>query len=599
MRRTAVLALAPESSFREDLSDVVQDLGYDAVHATDRLDAQSLCSTLSPSLVLAETSPAYTEDAIRELSQGAELLIVLEPGPEPNAKTVENWIHFTAPSDDPGGLARNLHLLTLARKLQLPIHVEKQQLAGRVERKSLLVLAQELAAVRFTGRVEVEDGSFFFSSGEIIEARCRPVNGEKAFYRLVRCASGAFTVQPGPVVIDRRIRTQTAELIAAAIGEILVQHPPNDLSILVNPNRAANDDLSGVQLKILEIAGRNPVLQTILDAIPEPDGQLLEEIVHLQQAEQILVDNPATSVRIVTDSAVDLPQAALDSPLLEILELPLLFSDHSAATGLEDPIAFYRHLRDGRKAPELAPATADALLRLYRNLLPKQDLVSIHVSDRLSETKELAFRSAQRLLQSPSIGNYKRSAPRLKVIDTQSASLGTGLLVLFATRMAARGKKADFIAQRISRMRLRTISLFGIGDAGYFARHGGERLGAAWRRSGSTPILSMANGVLETVAKVDTPHDIERRLSETLRNSLEPGTPLVLGIAHAAARQSARLLGEIIDRDFKVLETVEGSIGPLIGRLTGPGTISATVFVPEPAEIPWIQPIGDLQADFQ
>ena len=523
---------------------------------------------------------------------------MLEPGADSNARTVENWIHFTAPPDDPGGLARNLQLLALARRLKLPIHVGKQQLAGRIERKPLLVLARELETVRFSGRVELEAGSFFFAAGDVIEARCRPVHGEKAFFRLVRSLSGPFTVQPGPVVIDRRIRTRTPELIATAIGEVLVQHPPNDLSVLVNPARQVDTELSALQLKILEIAGRTPVLQAILDAIPQPDGRLLEEIVHLQQSEQILVDNPATSVRIVTDEAVDLPDAAIDSPLLEVLPLPLVLPDGTATTGLDDPTAFYRHLREGRRAPEPAAASPDALLRLYRNLLPKQDIVSIHASDQMSGTKEVAFRTAQRLLQSPAISTYKRPAPRLKVIDTQSAGLGAGMLVLFATRMAARGKKADFIAQRISRMRLRTISLFGIGDAGYFAQHGGERLGISWRRSGATPILSMAGGVLETVAKVETPHDIERRMSETLRNSLEPGARIVVGIAHAAARQSARLLRDFVERDFDVLETVESSIGPLVGRRTGPGTISVTVFVPETEEIPWIQPTGDFQSDF-
>jgi DegV family protein with EDD domain len=269
------------------------------------------------------------------------------------------------------------------------------------------------------------------------------------------------------------------------------------------------------------------------------------------------------SIRIVTDSTCDLPEAAVAEYGITVVPLYINIGDQGYLDGVElSRQEFYRRLPDYDPPPTTATPGPEQFRQVYETLAAEgaAEILSIHISESLSATVGMARLGAQATKAAPVI-----------VFDSGSLSLGTGFLVLAAAKAAAEGRSIDEIIPLLEEQGSRT-HVFAALDTLEFLRRSG-RMNRAMAAVGSwlqmKPLLRMHDGN-PTAEKVRTSEAAVKRLVSLL-SDLVPLEQVALVHTHALDRAA-----DLLDRVRHLLpegEVLSVDITPVFGVHLGPGAI--------------------------
>lgn len=270
------------------------------------------------------------------------------------------------------------------------------------------------------------------------------------------------------------------------------------------------------------------------------------------------------AVRIVTDSACDLPQARADALGIEIVPLTIRFGDEEFVDRVElSNQEFWRKVATSPVLPETAAPSPGAFEERFRALgdAGADGIVCINLSSRLSGTMQSAQVAAKAL---------EGDLP-VVVVDSMCVSMGLGNQCIAAQTMAAEGADVAAIVESAEQMARRT-RLFGALDTLEHLRRGG-RIGGAQAMLGSMlsikPVIEVRDGVVAESGKVRTRSKSLAHLAEKLAAAKDPKNVYVF---HAQAPDIEEFIASIsntVARDQIEL----GEIGPVIGTHAGPRTI--------------------------
>src|SRR5690349_6504007 len=204
-------------------------------------------------------------------------------------------------------------------------------------------------------------------------------------------------------------------------------------------------------------------------------------------------------IRVVTDSACDLPPSLVDALGIEIVPLTIRFGSEELVDRVElDAQEFWARLEHADALPETAAPSPGAFEACFRSLAARgaTGIVCINLSSHLSGTMQSAQVAAAAVAD----------ACPVQVIDSQSASMGQGNLCLTAARRAADGDSLESIVAEVVDRRDRT-QLYATLDTLEFLRRGG-RVGNARALLGTMlsikPVVELKDGIVEESAKVRT-----------------------------------------------------------------------------------------------
>lgn len=271
-------------------------------------------------------------------------------------------------------------------------------------------------------------------------------------------------------------------------------------------------------------------------------------------------------VRVVTDSACDLPQELIDTHAIEVVPLTIRFGDTEYVDREElTAEGFWQRLQSSDVLPETAAPSAGAFESRFRDLIERgaTGIVCINLSSRLSATMQAAEVAAAAV----------RGDCPIQVIDSLTCSMGLGRLCLTAARRASDGDPLDRIVEEVISRRDRT-RLFGALDTLEFLKKGG-RVGNARALLGSMlsikPVVEVRDGVVEEAGKVRTRSKSLRVLAEKVA-----AQPIdTLSVLHGMADDVDDLL-ELLEPIKPRDEIILGTVGPVIGTHAGPGVIGVT-----------------------
>lgn len=275
------------------------------------------------------------------------------------------------------------------------------------------------------------------------------------------------------------------------------------------------------------------------------------------------------TVRIVTDTAADLPPALIAANNIEIVPLTVRFGSESYISGVElDSDAFWQKLREAQEAPATAAPSAGDFQKAYERLLGEgaTAIVSVHLSAKLSATYQSATVAAKEFSDAP-----------IKVFDTLGVSAGQGLLALHAAERASAGAGSDEIVRELEDLRGR-VRLYGVIDTLEYLRLGG-RIGGAQALLGTMlkmkPIIGLSDGVVEPVGRVRTRAKALEHLAGLVREHQGHIERLVIISGEAP---DVDVLLSLLDGVVKVSPSDIWTLGPIVGTHAGPGVIGA-VFI--------------------
>ncbi len=608
MGKPTVLVVDREETRRRDLVRALAGFGYEVVAAGTAEEGRRFATGLKPGVIVAEIALVDVADpfglrtargATREAASTTVLLVEKETGPEVPVGVLAIPVRDT-PFE---ALVRRVRTALLGRELGLRCDPPLESLVGDLEALPFFELLPTLHAAAVTGRVRAGGGELFMEEGEVIAARTDSHSGVKAFARLTRMAAGRFRVMLGSPAIPRELFKDLLSLMADAMED---QHRYEEvrarlpgLSSRLRLTTGLDEQISRLspgQHSVVEAARAGRTLSSVLDRTEALDGVALADVARVVETGVLKFDAPEVSVRIVTDSTADLPPALVLRHNIRVVPLSVTFGRDVYEDGVDlSPERFYRLLESrGGAHLQNSPPTKAEFVTCYRMLVERSDVVSVHLSGRVSETVVKARAAAQEGMEDFWRVRGDRTVA-LEVVDSMQVGTGLALLVLMAARMALRKLSAQKIRAHLEGMRSRVPLFILADDLQYLARSGRFGKAQAWFGGllGVKPILGFEDGEVVLVDRVHRAHAAQPRVIELFRQRVDPAKPLLVGIGHAACPVQAVRLRSLLQDSFTVSEVIESEIGAVMGTQFGPGCVVAAIFQPTDEERPLVAPVTD------
>jgi DegV family protein with EDD domain len=258
---------------------------------------------------------------------------------------------------------------------------------------------------------------------------------------------------------------------------------------------------------------------------------------------------------------------------IRVVPLLVRFGTHEYRSGVDLSTADFwaRMLAPDAPFPTTAAAAPGAFAEAFSDAFAAgaESVVCVTVGSRLSGT----FASAE-------IGAQQHPGREIHVVDSTSASMGTGHLAMLAAELAAAGRTGVAIAATI-RERAADLDLYVALDTLEYLRKGG-RLSAARAAIGTMlsvkPIITVVDGLVETADRVRTRARARERVIELLTaRPVERITILqtVTDDIEVFRDTVVAALPGGVDPAFVSIQTVGPSVGPHLG----PGAVGAVMLL--------------------
>jgi DegV family protein with EDD domain len=193
-----------------------------------------------------------------------------------------------------------------------------------------------------------------------------------------------------------------------------------------------------------------------------------------------------------------------------------------------------------------------------------ESITGIFISEPLSGTLASAHAAVN------SMGDFP-----IEIVDSRSASLGLGLIVLAAARAAGEGRSYKEVAEFARSLVPRTKIMFVVDTLEYL--HRGGRIGGAQRLLGSIlsmkPVLHLEDGRIEPLARVRTKRKAMQHLLDVAAQDLNGKQNVHAGVIGAAAPEDMVYLAQQLRELANPVELVQNELTPVIGTHVGPGTV--------------------------
>ena len=273
----------------------------------------------------------------------------------------------------------------------------------------------------------------------------------------------------------------------------------------------------------------------------------------------------ADNTAVVLDSTADFPEGPARFPNWRIVPLYVLFGDESFRDHVDlDPAAFYERLRSSKVMPTTSQPTPGDFASAYAELGSYERIYSFHLSAKFSGTWESAKLGAADQVQ------------RVRVVDTESASLGIALLALAVQRALEQGTTDEEIERLVAAFKRGLGLVFTVDTLEFLAR--GGRIGRAQAWAGELlqvkPILTIADGEIVPVKRVRGSRKAFNEFQQRFEEATTDAPSLRVGIAHADAPDRLEALRKMVAhvRPHAQVDAAD-MLGPVVGAHAGPGTV--------------------------
>jgi len=599
--RPTVLLIDRETARRRALANGLARFAYEVVPVSSAEQGLRFAEGLGPSVIVAPADlEGFGDGAILERFSLRDpsmqrSLVLLGSAPSADDNLPAEVLYLDIRGRSPEEIVRRLRLVLVGREVGLEADYGLRTLLGDLVLVPLLEVLRRLHHARVSGSLAVgEDGMVELVAGAVIAAGAGRARGIKALGRLARKEAGSLrltlgTAGAGGADAHRELELTFDELIVRTIEDM--QMPLPELAARVELATDVEAETESDPVLCAAIAAGVTVAK-LFDALSIPDGRIAERLSKLVARGVVSLRRPQPATAVVVDSTCDLPPAMLASHELNVMPLMVCFGDDHFRDGIDIKARdFYQEIANAQ--PSTAPPTVEELTELYKQLLPQQDVVSVHLSQALSETYARAVKAAERSVAS--VAAALRPAARIEVVDGRGVSLGTGLLALFAARLAARGHPAGAIAERLEGWRDRVHTLFLVDTFDYLLRGGriGRARAAIGKLLGIKPILGVEDGEIAAIDRVRGGRRAHPRMVELVAARVDSEKPIVAAVAHAAAPVWADRLSSLLAERFTVSEAILSDIGPVVGTHAGPGCVGCVIFQPSEQEWAEIAPLSD------
>ncbi|MDQ1004138.1 DegV family protein with EDD domain [Neobacillus niacini] len=275
-------------------------------------------------------------------------------------------------------------------------------------------------------------------------------------------------------------------------------------------------------------------------------------------------------VKILADSACDLPKDFYSEHNVTLFPLKVQVNGQEYEdVKTIDPKTVYDAIRSGD-----VPKTSQVSPLLFEEVFTEmaennEDGIYIAFSSALSGT----YQTSVMILD-----QVKEKYPNfnLTIVDTKCASLGFGLIVKEAARLAAENVSKEAILKDVLFRSQHMEHLFTVEDLDYLAKGGRVSKASAFLGGllNIKPILNVEDGKLVPIEKIRGKKKVYRRIVELMKERGVSFDDQTVGISHADTEDTVLEVKAMIEEELHPKEVFITSIGSTVGAHTGPGTIA-------------------------
>lgn len=289
------------------------------------------------------------------------------------------------------------------------------------------------------------------------------------------------------------------------------------------------------------------------------------------------------SVKILTDSACDLPDEIIEEYDIDVLPIIVNLGEEEFLDKVTlEPKKMYDDMRNGvvYKTAQIPPTMIKEKFEEYAK--NKVDCLYIAFSSGLSGTYQTSVMIRD---------SMKEEYPDLNIdiVDSRSASVGFGLSVYKAAQMAKEGRSKEDIIKTMNFYAKHVEHIFTVDNIEYLFRGGRVTRTQAFIGGllNIKPILDIPeDGTLRPIEKVRGRNKVLKRMLEIMeeRGGDADLKNQTIGIDHGDDIEGAMKLKEMIEEKYGCTDFVINIIGCAIGAHSGPGTLSVFFLNKKPSQ---------------
>ncbi len=291
--------------------------------------------------------------------------------------------------------------------------------------------------------------------------------------------------------------------------------------------------------------------------------------------------NKARRFAVITDSAADIAEEDLERLDIHVVPVRVQFGERGYLDKVSiTPDEFFRELATNPIHPTTSQPSPGDFRRQFQFLASHfADVVCISVTSKVSGTCQAAASAAERV-----------NAPgHIRVVDSRSASMGQGLIVVYAAECANAGLTADETAARLEEAIDRTRTFAVLKDLRYAVRGGRvpgwvKTIADLFRLTAmlkTTPDgrVAAAGFLLGRKARI-------RKFARYVSKRIDIDGPMDMAIGHAGCPEDADELAALLRVGFPNVRRVSKTeLGTAFGVHGGPGTVVVSMQ-------PWEEPVS-------
>lgn len=273
------------------------------------------------------------------------------------------------------------------------------------------------------------------------------------------------------------------------------------------------------------------------------------------------------AITILTDTMCDVPQEYVERCNIRVLPLLVNFGEESFRDGIDITAdEFFKRLEASEELPKTSQINPPQFESVFREEIGNNNtVIGILGSSKLSGTYNSAI-----------IAKNMVDNDNIHIIDSEAVTLGAGLLVIKASRLAKEGRTAEEIVNEIEEAKKRLKQFFIIGNLKYLYKGGRISLSASVIGSilNIKPIITTVDGKLEMLEKT---RGIKKAISMMMDMIKDNGWTLddkVIGINHTLCPEHMDYIEELIHIQYKPREIIRGEVGSVVGTHAGPGCVA-------------------------
>ncbi|KJS85304.1 MAG: hypothetical protein JM58_08995 [Peptococcaceae bacterium BICA1-8] len=274
-------------------------------------------------------------------------------------------------------------------------------------------------------------------------------------------------------------------------------------------------------------------------------------------------------VQLVTDTAADIPQQFIEKYNIEIVPLSIIFGDEVYLDGIEITTHdFYEKMAATQELPKTSQPTPQAFVEAFQRAHSRGPVLCITLSSGISGTYQSALLAKEMV-------DFE-----VEVIDSLNISIGVGMQVIEACRLAEGDAPLQEIKEAILKYRSEMVAYFTLNTLENAVKGGRVKPweGGIAQLLSIKPVMStLPDGTLGNSEKIRGRKKAIKRLLELVKTSKKDFSSTVIGIAHSAEEDEINHITKELTNNLNPKELIITDLGPVFGTHGGFGVIGIIV----------------------